>query len=239
MKVRKDIIYNFPADAAASSFNVIFCGGAQHANKEGWMMFTGDTVTPVDTIVDNSGATGLSQWFNFYDNYYVCGSKCKVSMNAGITAGGGEIEAMVATLVPTLGYCLGDDPVGNNYFDILGIDPGELPMAKRVLTKTSNAGQSVLSSYISIKRMLGCKDLSDASGSNNNFIVPRIQSATVTGQSIQPTANTADGIYWNLVLQNPQQYALTAGQANYNGATLRIQVTSYICFSGRKPLITV
>lgn len=238
IKVRKDIIYNIAANSApAPSWNLLLCGGAQTANLQTFQLFTGNSVTAIDATVDNNGATGLSQWFAFYERYYVCGSKCKVSMNCTFTSNGGEGDSMVATLVPTVGFCLAADNAGATTFDAVGIDPGELPYARRVMAKTSYAGQSTLSSYTSIKRMLGVKDLSDAAGNPSaSSVVPQITDTVTAGVSSQPTVGGPKGVYWNLVLQNPQQYAITPGTINTTGVTLRMQITSYICFSGRKPL---
>lgn len=241
IKVRKDIIYNFPANSApAPSWNVLIVGGAQTANLQSYDMFDGSSVSAIDAGIDVTGSTGLSQWFNFYERYYVCGSKCKVNMNAALTAGGGEADSMVATLVPTVGMHLANDQSNNN-FDIQGIDPGELPYSKRVLTNSSYAGQSRLSSYISVKRLLGLKDLSDAQAGINSTNVPQIQNSITNGFNYQPLSGVVQptGIYWNLVLQNPQQYAATPGTVQYTGCTIRMQITSYICFSGRKPLHSV
>lgn len=241
IKVRKDIIYNFPTNTTpAPSWNVLICGGAQTANLQGFSFFDGSSTSAVDVGIDVTGATGLSQWFNFYERYYVCGSKVKINMNATLSAGGGEADSMVATLVPTVGYPLCNDSAGNN-FDIQAIDPGELPYARRTLVNSSYGGQTRMSSYLSVKRLLGVKDLADATSSTSSMTVPQMTDATTIGTSFQPSSGAIapKGIYWNLVLQNPQQYAQTIGAVNYAGATIRMQVTSYICFSGRKPLHTL
>lgn len=236
IKVRKDILYTI-SSASAVGWNTIISGGAQTANLQGYGMYYGNTASVVDAGIDVTGSTGIPFWFGSYNRYYVCGSKCKVSIQSD-----NSIPCM-ATLVPTIDYALSTDSAGSGGFDGAGIDPGELPMARRVLVNAVNGGQSTLQGYVSIKKMQGITDLSDvasdstAVGANQKPWVPQIASASVVGTTLQPTTGTSQsGVYWNLVLQNPQQFALVPGTAATVAATIRIQVTSYVCFNDRKPL---
>lgn len=247
MKVRKDIMYYVPTSAA--SWNSLIVGGAQVTGPSHFSYFNGASVSAVDTAVDTTGPTGISQWLAFYNRFYVCGSKIKVSVMGVINPYG-----LIATLVPTIGDTLAcDNATGAVAFDARQIDPGELPYAKRVvLNGNLDAGGStkVVSNYISVKKMLGVKDLSDVAsdaapsgglGNSQNPYVPSIESATTTGITQQPNTGTSqEGIYWNLVVQNVAQNQTTIpGTPVEPEFSVRIQLTQYICLTDRKPLTTV
>lgn len=238
LKVRKDLLYTFEGVPLTSGWNAIIVGGAQTANLNGYGFYHGVSNSPVDAGIDVTGSTSLAQWFNFYERYHVRGSKVVLSVTSPIDSP----NNFVATLVPTISRPLSQDSTATNGFDLAGIDPGELPYAKRIMVNTMNGGISRMSNYCSIKNMLNVRDLEDVAydGSFTNPYVPHITTSTESGTDFQPTtgANTP-GVYWNLVFQNPQQFAVTPGASEMPSAIIRMQITSYICFTNRKPLATV
>lgn len=252
MKVRKDFSWTVAGAAPGSTYNILLVGGAQHANLQGWGQFTGNTASPVTlSQLDTTGATGLSQWFNFYGRYVVHASKIKVevfapSVNNDLTLG------WAVTLVPTIGYNLGVGANPTVAFDAQNIDPGELPYARKILLpcdgQTNNVVTRKLSSYVSVKKMLNIKDIQDvasipgqtASGDEDPF-VPAITNATTIGAQLQPltAALQINGIYWNLVFQEIGRKQEPAPAQPFHGSlAVRIIQTSYIQFSDRKPLTT-
>lgn len=241
IKVRKDIMYTVPT--AATSWNAIIAGGAQVANAAQLSYWTGNSVSPVDTIVDQNSYTGMNEWFAFYNRYIVCGSKIRVSLLNNISG------AIMATLVPTIDFNLGaQGTAGTTTFDAGGIEPGELPYAKRVLLNgLALEGGSVktLQSYCSVKKMLAVKDLSDVAWDdgadfNPKPFVPQVTSAATAATGIQPNSGSGqNGVYWNLVLQNLEQnQTAVPGTPVSPAVQMRITMTSYLMFTERRILAT-
>lgn len=242
IKVRKDIMYYVPT--SSTSWNSLIVGGAQVTGPSTFSYFRGASVSAVDTAVDTTAVTGVAQWLSFYNRYYVSASKVKVSL-----MGVGNAYGLIATLVPTMWNTLAATEAGVA-FDSQNIDPGELPYSRRaVLGGNLDAGGApkTISNYISIKRMLGVKDLSDVASDPANTgvttaqapFVPNLTDATSTGITIQPnTGSQQAGIYWNLVVQNISQNQTTIpGTPVEPEFSIRMQVTSYICLHDRKTLL--
>lgn len=241
IKVRKDIMYT--VQTSAVSWNSLIVGGAQVTGPSTFSYFRGASVSAVDTAVDTTAVTGVAQWLSFYNRYYVSASKVKVTMLNYDTASGA-----IVTLVPTMWNTLAATEAGAA-FDAQNIDPGELPYSRRIVLaglSGEGGGTKTISNYISIKRMLGVKDLSDVASDPANTgvttaqapFVPNLTDATSTGITIQPnTGSQQAGIYWNLVVQNiAQNQASIPGTPAEPSFSMRMQVTSYICLHDRKTL---
>lgn len=250
MKVRQDFTYHFPN--AASSFNALLVGAAQSANLLGWGYGEGHAVSVQDTALDQTGATSLRQWFNFYQRYVVHASKVKVYLFPS-NDGAVSYFPTAITLVPTIDWHLLNPQItGSPTFDAADIEPGELPYAKKMLissvTQSVGLKGSVMSSYLSVKKMLNIKDLNDVAQNRATVadsvaskpFVPFIPDWTLaTNPNIQPFSGSAQaGIYWNIVFQNAAQNALIPPATQHPGFTVRIVQTSYIEFSDRVPLQT-
>lgn len=244
MKVRNDFTYYF--GSVNTTWNNVIVGCAQSANYQGWGFFNGDSGSALDTGLDTSGATGLTQWFAFYQRYLVHGSKIKVSLI-------NNVHPCQVTLVPTVGYNLGNPfPTGSGDFDTADIDPGELPYSRKLLmsngTYQNGVGSRTLRSYVSIKKMLNVKDLNDVaspmSDSSPDFefrpFVPAIGHPSLsTTNYIQPLQGVNQaGVYWNIVFQNANQFSFTPPSKASCSQTVRVTVTTYIEFSDRRPLET-
>lgn len=252
LKVRKDFSWTVAGAAPGSTYNILLVGGAQHANLQGWGQWTGNTISPVtQTLLDSSGSTGLSQWFNFYDRYVVHASKIKVELFSPAVNNDMSLGWAV-TLVPTVGFNLATGINAGTNFDAQNIDPGELPYARKLLLPSdgnvNNATTRKLSSYVSVKKLLNIKDIQDvvslpgsAAQSQEDPFVPAITNSGTVGTTIQPlaVANQVNGIYWNLVFQEIGRKQEPPPSAPFHGSlAVRIIQTSYIQFSDRKPLTT-
>lgn len=256
LKVRKDFFWTVPGSAPGSTYNIVIAGGAQHGNLQGWGQWSGNNISPVSlTRLDNTGSTGLSQWFNFYNRYVVHASKLKVEVFAP-TVDNDSCLGWAITLVPTVNYNLATGPVPGTItqvqFDNSNIDPGELPFAKKILIpndgQVNNSSTRRLSSFISVKKMLNIKDINDvvsvvttAPQPQETPFVPAILSASTVGNTIQSmtVATQTAGIFWNLVFQEIGQRQEPPPATPFHGAlAVRITQTSYVQFSDRKPLTT-
>lgn len=245
LKVKKDFSWVIQPRSTAPSWNFLLTGGAQTANRQAWTEHTGNTNTAVSSIIDINGSTSLAQWFNFYKYYIVCGSKIKVEL-VGSPGQSGVERGLMVTLVPTVGFSL----AGNNTvpYDNLGVDPGELPYARRLVLPangTSNmATTRKMKSYISVKKLLNVKDLKDVvsnipTGTNEVPYVPALFNITTNGTTTQPTTGpTSNGIYWNLVFHEMAEDQVSSpGTPLAGGVIVRITQTSYVMFSDRIPLV--
>lgn len=231
------MIYARTGGVATGSWNALICGGAQVANLQTFADFNGGSSSIVSYLDNANGATGLAEWFNVYERYIVRYSSIKVYI-ASLNAAG-----YTATLVPTVNYPLSNYN-GATTFDAANIDPGELPYAKKVmLNNATGAPVNFMKHSCSIKKMIGVKDLEDVAADAGTLTVqvdpyvPNITNVATTGVSVQPltTLNTG-GVFWNLVIQNPQQNAVTPGTPGSFGGSIRMVVTSYCMFTNRKIL---
>lgn len=246
LKVKKDFswVINSSIVGAAPSWNYLLTGGLQTANRQAWTQHTGNTNTAVSSVIDINGSTSLAQWFNFYKYYIVCASKIKVELVAAQQSAG---KGLMVTLVPTIGFSL----AGNNVvpYDNLGVDPGELPYARRLVLPSGQGVANLattrkMKSYVSVRKLLNVKDLKDVvsnipTGTNEVPFVPAIFNITTNGTTTQPTTGpTSNGIYWNLVFHEMEEDQVSSpSNMSTTGVTLRITQTSYIQFSDRIPLV--
>lgn len=246
LKVKKDFSWVVQPRSTAPSWNFLLTGGAQTANRQAWTEHTGNTNTAVSALIDINGSTSLAQWFNFYKYYIVCGSKIKVEMTGSTNNAPNTERGLMVTLVPTVGFSL----AGNNTvaFDNLGVDPGELPYARRLVLPPGSGSNLAttrkMKSYISVKKLLNVKDLKDVvsnipTGTNEVPFVPAIFNITTNGTTTQPTTGpSSNGIYWNLVFHEmAEDQASVPGTPSTGGVILRITQTSYVMFSDRIPLV--
>lgn len=245
LKVKKDFSWVIEPNSPQPSWNFLLTGGAQTANRQAWTQHYGSSTTSSPAVIDLNGSTSLAQWFNFYKYYIVCGSKIKVELvsiaNPQIASRG-----LMVTLVPTIGFSL----AGNNTvaYDNIGVDPGELPYARRIVLPTSGnsnlATTRKMKSYVSVKKLLNVKDLKDVvsnipTGTNEVPYVPAIFNIITNGTTTQPTTGSSSaGIYWNLVFHEMAADQVTPpAQPLTAGVSVRITQTSYIMFSDRIPLV--
>lgn len=251
IKFKKDLPYLIASTTSASgSWNTILSGCAQVFNDSSINSFLGNSVSPLDSQVDPTNATGLLQWFGFYRRCIVHGIKVRVQIHNNTIDTSGIPYTLLATLVPTVGTTLASQgAAGTTTFDASGVIPGELPYAKKAFIASygssafpgnaGSAGQATLSAYYSIKKLLNVKDLQDVAsgvaGSNDLPFVPTITDPTTASTSIQPlTGSGQDGVYWNLILQNVAQNQLAVPTDEVSpGAVFRITCTYYAQFSDR------